>query len=371
MQNAFIRFNQKDRPEFYKTLNKRVNEYFTQQGISKHANVNMVLKTIFMFTLYFAPFVLMVTGVVSGTWPILGMWFLMGLGLSGIGLAVMHDANHGAYSQKEGWNKFMSISLNYLGGYHVNWRIQHNVLHHTFTNIDGYDEDIDKKGIIRFSPTQERRSFFRFQALYAPVLYAVLTLYWVTYKDFDQLASYNKRGLLKAQQLTFGKALFRIILFKLIYYAVIFALPIYLGMAWWLVLVGFLILHAVGGLILALVFQSAHVIEETDFFEPDSDNSVENNWAIHQMRTTSNFAMSNAPLTWFLGGLNYQVEHHLFPTICHVHYPALSKIVQDTAKEFDVPYHKHKTFIGSIRSHFTLLNDLGTGKYDKRVAAQA
>lgn len=361
MQNAFVRFNQKDRPEFYKTLNQRVNNYFSQKGISKHANTNMVLKTIFMFALYFTPFVLMVTGVVTGSWWILLMWVLMGFGLAGIGLSVMHDANHGAYSQNDIWNKFMSISLNFLGGYHVNWRIQHNVLHHTFTNIDGYDEDIEKKGIIRFSPNQERRRIFKFQALYAPLLYAVLTLYWVTVKDYDQVVSYNKRGLLKAQKLTFKKALFRIILFKIIYYGIIIGLPIALGMAWWLVLIGFLILHMVGGMILALVFQSAHVLESTDFPEPDEDG-VHDNWAIHQMKTTSNFAMGNVPLTWFLGGLNHQVEHHLFPTVCHVHYPAISKIVQETAKEFDVPYLKHRTFIGAISNHFKFLHYLGIGK---------
>ena len=193
MQETFVRFNEKDKPEFYKTLNQRVNQYFSEKGISKFGNVQMVIKSIFMFALYFTPFILMLTGTVSGTWGILAMWFLMGIGVAGIGLSVMHDANHGTYSQNTTLNKFMSISLVYLGGYHMNWRIQHNVLHHTFTNIDGLDEDIEKKGIIRFSPNQENRKIFKFQVLYAPILYSILTLYWVTVKDFDQLASYHKR----------------------------------------------------------------------------------------------------------------------------------------------------------------------------------
>ena len=362
MQNTFIRFNQNDRPEFYKTLNERVNAYFTQNKITKYGNANMVIKSIFMFALYFTPFILMVTGVVTGTWMMLLMWFLMGLGLAGIGLAVMHDANHGSYSKSDNLNKFMAISLNFLGGYHVNWRIQHNVLHHTFTNIDGYDEDIEKKGIIRFSPNQERRGFFKFQAMYAPLLYAIITLYWVTYKDFDQLMSYNKRDLLKGQKLTFQKALFRIILFKVLYYGIIIALPISLGIPWWSVVIGFILMHVVGGLILALVFQSAHVLESTEFPEPNDSSEVQNNWAIHQMKTTSNFAMGNLPLTWFIGGLNHQVEHHLFPTICHVHYPAISKIVRETAEEYDIPYLQHKTFTGAIFNHFRFLHHLGVGK---------
>jgi linoleoyl-CoA desaturase len=361
MQKTFVRFNEKDNPEFYKTLNKRVNNYFSKNNISRYGNTQMVLKTLFMYALYFTPFIFMVTGVVEGTWGTLSMWFLMGLGVAGIGLAVMHDANHGSYSKNPTLNKFMSISLTYLGGYHVNWRIQHNVLHHSFTNIDGLDEDIEKKGIIRFSPNQERRKAFRFQVLYAPLLYSILTLYWVTVKDFDQLRDYNKRDLLKTQKLTFGKALFRILLVKVLYYGIIIGLPLLIGMPWWLVLTGFLIMHAVGGLILALVFQSAHVLDSTEFAMSDGTN-MKNNWAIHQMKTTSNFALGNKPLTWFLGGLNHQVEHHLFPNICHVHYPEISKIVRRTANEFDVPYLQHRTFIGAISNHFRFLHRLGLGK---------
>lgn len=358
MQEPFLRFNNQDQPEFFKTLNHRVNQYFSNKGISRFGNVQMVIKSVFMFAIYFVPFILMVTGVVTNTYAVLAMWIVMGVGVAGIGLAVMHDANHGTYSKNQSLNKFMCISLTYLGGYHVNWRIQHNVLHHTFTNIDGLDEDIEKKGIIRFSPNQESRSVFKFQVLYAPLLYSILTLYWVTYKDFDQLVSYHKRDLLKTQKLTFKKALFRIIVIKILYYGIIMGLPIYLGMPWWLALVGFLIMHAVGGLILALVFQSAHVLTTTEFAIP-KDSSVENSWAIHQMRTTSNFALGNVPLTWFLGGLNHQVEHHLFPNICHVHYPALSKIVKETAEEFDIPYLQQKTFAGAISNHFRFLHRLG------------
>lgn len=360
MQNSFLRFNEKCKPEFYRALNQRVNQYFSQNNISRFGNTQMVIKSIFMFAVYFVPFVLMVTGIVSGSWATLAMWFIMGCGVAGIGLSVMHDANHSSYSKNKWINKFMAISLNYLGGYHVNWRIQHNVLHHTFTNVDGYDEDIEKKGIIRFSPNQKKRKIFRFQFLYAPFLYAILTLYWVTIKDFDQLISYHKRDLLKTQRLTFGKALFRIIVFKVIYYAIIIVLPILVGMPWWLVLAGFLLMHAVGGLILALVFQSAHVLDSTEFAVP-KDSSLENNWAIHQMKTTSNFAVGNVPLTWFLGGLNHQIEHHLFPNICHVHYPALSKIVKQTAEEFDIPYLQHRTFLGAISNHFRFLHKLGIG----------
>ena len=361
-----VRFNQSDRPEFYIELRKRVNTYFKESNISKHANLNMRFKTLFMLLLYFAPFVLMLTGVVASTWGVIIMWAIMGFGMSGIGLSVMHDANHGAYSSKQSTNNFFGYVLNFVGGYHINWKIQHNVLHHSYTNIEGHDEDIEKKGIIRFSPNQERKKFFRFQLFYAPILYSVLTLYWATFKDYDQLIRYNKKGLLKGQNVSFGAALFRIILFKIIYYAVIIALPIVvLSVSWGVVVAGFVIMQMISGLILALVFQAAHVIEDVEFYELDEKKSVENSWAIHQMKTTANFANSNSALTWFIGGLNHQIEHHLFPTICHVHYPKIAGIVKETAREFNVPYHEYNTFYGALKSHFTLLNDLGTGKYDR------
>ena len=362
MEERTVQFNAKDNPEFYSVLKQRVNSYFKDTNQSKFANANMVIKSIFMLTLYFTPLVLMLTGFVTSTPYVLLMWVLMGLGVAGIGLAIMHDANHGAYSANSNVNKFFGFTLNYLGGYHVNWKIQHNVLHHTFTNIDGYDEDIEKKGIIRFSPNQEKRGLFKFQILYAPILYAILTLYWVTYKDFDQLFNYHKRGLLKAQGLSLRTALFRIIVFKIVYYGVLIVCPILLvPVSWWVIIVGFIIVHASCGQILALVFQSAHVMDETEFFNTDKSHSMENSWAIHQMKTTSNFAVGNVVLTWFLGGLNHQVEHHLFPTICHVHYPAISKIVKNTANEFSVPYLEQKTFFGALVNHFQFLNKLGVG----------
>ncbi len=358
-------FNQKDRPEFYQTLRKRVDQHFKEKQVSKHSNVNMWLKSAFMLTVYFTPLVLMLTGVITTGWMHILMWSIMGFGMSGIGLSIMHDANHGAYSSNLNVNKFFGFVLNFIGGYHVNWKIQHNVLHHTYTNIDGHDEDIEKKGIIRFSPNQGRRKFFKYQLFYAPFLYAILTFYWVTYKDYDQLVRYNRMGLLKGQNISFGQALFRIIAFKVIYYLVtIVAVIVLTDFPWWHVLLGFLLMQMICGMILALVFQSAHVLEDTEFYVPDASNSVENNWAIHQMRTTANFANSNRLLTWLIGGLNYQIEHHLFPTICHVHYPEISKIVRATADEFGIPYLEHRTFAGALKSHFKLLNDLGTGRYD-------
>ena len=100
----------------------------------------------------------------------------------------------------------------------------------------------------------------------------------------------------------------------------------------------------------------------------NENGSLENNWAIHQMNTTANFGDRSMILSWYIGGLNYQIEHHLFPNICHVHYRKISKIVKETADEFKVPYLQHKTYFSALRSHLSLLHALGTGKYDRMMA---
>ncbi len=365
MSDLLIHFNKQDRLEFFQELRARVNKYFKDNQISKRATLKMKIKTLFMLVLYLAPFILILTGLIANTWLFIGMWILMGLGMSGIGLSIIHDANHGSYSRKKWVNQILGSLLNYIGAYHVNWKIQHNVLHHSFTNIEGYDEDLDI-GMMRFSPGQKRKKLYYLQAFYAPFLYGFMTMYKIFFKDFIQIASYGKKGLLKKQGLTKKKAMIQMLLYKTLYLAVLIALPILItDYSWMAIILGFFIMQFVSGLLLALVFQSAHIVNETSFYQPDENNSVENNWAIHQMQTTANFARKSILFSWFIGGLNYQIEHHLFPNICHVHYPAISSIVKETALEHEVPYYEHKTFLRALKSHFSLLNGLGTGKYDK------
>lgn len=367
MSTKTVRFNINDQPEFFKELRKRVNAYFKDNNISKYGNLTMKVKTAIMLSLYFVPLIIMLTNVITSPWVFMLMWVIMGIGMSGIGLSVMHDAIHGAYSKNKKVNKLMGYCIHFIGGYRMNWQIQHNVLHHSFTNVEGMDEDIEL-GIIRLSPSQERKFMHRFQAFYAPFLYALMTVYWSLGKDFDQILRYQRKELLEPNGLTLRKALTEIIFNKIWYFTLLIVLPILLtDMSWWLIVLGYLVMHFICGLTLALIFQSAHVIEETKFYKPDENGSVENNWAIHQMNTTANFANGSTFFSWFIGGLNFQIEHHLFPHICHVHYKKISKIVRETANEFNVPYHHHKTFAKAVHSHFSLLNQLGTGSYDRNL----
>jgi linoleoyl-CoA desaturase len=371
MNDNIVRFNNKNQSEFFKELNKKVNNYFKENKISRHANLNMKIKTVFMISLYLVPFVLMLTGLVSSGIGVMLMWLLMGLGMSGIGLSIMHDANHGSYSKNKKVNRLIGLVINSLGAYHANWKIQHNVLHHSYTNIHGHDEDIEQI-MFRLSPTQEKRPIFRFQAFYAPFLYGLMTIYWFVAKDYEQLFRYHKKGLLAGQGLTFRTALAQIVFHKTWYMLLFLILPLVLvNVPWWQIILGFLAMHFICGLILTLIFQPAHVIEDTNFYETDEEGNVENSWAIHQMHTTSNFANDSRLFSWLIGGLNYQIEHHLFPHICHVHYRKISVLVKETAEQFNVPYFQHKSFAGAVKSHFILLHQLGTGKYDELRAAEA
>lgn len=368
MHLSAIKFNTHDQPEFIKELRQRVSSHFKENNLSRYANVNMKLKTVFMLCLYFVPLIIINTGLLSSIWGVLAMWVLMGFGMSGIGLAIMHDANHGSYSKNKRVNNALGYLINFLGAYHVNWKIQHNVLHHSFTNVDGFDEDIYTP-IMRFSPNQERKKFFKFQVFYAPFFYGIMTIYWFISKDFVSLVKYSQKNLYAGQGLTLKKAITQIIFNKAWYLVLTLLLPIIvIDLPWWQILMGFLLMQFICGLVLAFIFQPAHVIEETDFYVAGDNGSLENNWAIHQMKTTANFANGSRLFSWLIGGLNYQIEHHLFPNICHVHYKNIASIVKQTAEEFNVPYHQHKTFFSALKSHFSLLHDLGTGNYDKRLA---
>lgn len=354
-----IRFNNKQR-QFFQVLNQRVEQYFKSKSVSRFSNWGMAIKTVFMFTLYLVPYFLMLFGVLSGNWWVLFGFLVMGLGMAGIGLGVMHDANHGSVSKHQWLNKLLSYSLNFVGGHNNNWQMQHNHLHHTYTNIDGHDEDIAPVGILRFSPNAPLKKIHRLQFLYAWFFYGLMTFMWVTTKDFRQLNRYHRMGLLKQRGLNYRKELAIIIISKVFYYAYAVALPlIFFDCDWWIIPIGFSVKQFTSGLILACIFQPAHVVEATKFPMPDPSGHMETDWSVHQLYTTANFAPRNRVLSWFVGGLNYQVEHHLFPAISHVHYRKLSPIVRQTAKEFNLPYHSEPLFVGALWSHTKMLWRLG------------
>jgi len=364
MEFKTINFNSSQQPEFAKELRKRINQYFKENNVSRYGNASMVFKTIFMLSLYLVPYFLVLFNVFTNPWFVFMLWVLMGFGMTGIGFSIMHDANHGSYSKNQKVNKYLGYLINLVGGSAINWKIQHNVLHHTYTNIHDHDEDLDTSGLMRFSHHQKRYKFHRLQHIYAWFLYGLLTISWLVKKDFIQLSRYKKQDLIKTQNITYKTAYWRLVFAKLFYVAYMIVLPItFSSQSWWLTLVFFMCMHYISSLILSTVFQAAHVVSETTFPLPDEQGKIEDNFIIHQLKTTANFSRKNRLLSWYVGGLNFQIEHHLFPNICHIHYRKLSEIVRSTAQEFSVPYHSGKSFLSALYSHAKLLNQLGKNDY--------
>ncbi len=355
-----VKFSRPDSKNFFKTMRERVNGYFEEKGIEKTGNWELYLKSIAMFAIYLLPLALVLTPWVSHPALIIGCYFIIGIGNAGIGLTVMHDANHGAYSNIPWLNKLMSYSMDLIGSSSFTWHIQHNVMHHSFTNIYHLDEDIDDKPFLRLSPSGKLKKYHRFQHWYALLLYCFATLSWVIKKDFAQLITYNKTGMTEKCGFNPTMQWFKMIGWKIVYFSYILVIPMLLN-SWWAVLIGFVVLHMVSGLLITVVFQLAHVVEGPNHFDIPEEGEMEDTWAIHQLKSTANFACNSKIVTWFTGGLNHQIEHHLFPSISHIHYRNISKIVRETAKEYNLPYYEFKEVTGAISSHLKILKMLGNG----------
>lgn len=354
-----LKFSKPEQNHFFSTLSKRVNAYFKENDIAKTGNANSYIKAIVMFSLYIVPYILMLTGFFSG-WGVLGAYVLIGLGKAGIGLCVMHDANHGSFSKYKVINNIMSYSMNMIGGSSFTWKVQHNILHHSFTNVYHLDEDIDDKPFLRLSPFGKKKAYHKFQHIYALFLYSFATVSWLGFKDFKQLLKYNKEGITRENGFNPTNVAVIMTSTKFLYFLTLVVIPMIFVAKWYIILCGFLLTHLVAGFLITIIFQLAHVVEGLDHFTTDDGFSSEDSWAIHQIKTTANFGTKSKILTWLSGGLNHQVEHHLFPKISHVHYGKISEFVRETAKEFNLPYHESKKMSTALFSHLKMLKVIGT-----------
>lgn len=354
-----INFSRIDKFQFFRTLNKRVNTYFKEKNIKRTGNWILYSKAIIMFTVFIVPLVFILT-VSMPQWALLLLTIIIGVGMAGVGMNVMHDSIHESFSSKKWVNKLMGSSIYILAGNVYNWKVQHNVLHHSFTNIPGHDEDIDAGRIVRFSEKSKWYSIHKYQKYYAFLLYGLLTINWAITTDFKQMHTYLKRKLSYGKFPNPTKEWTVLVITKLLYYLLWIVLPLLvLDIAWYKVLLGFFIMHYTAGIILSVVFQLAHVVPVTEMPSPDEEGNLKHTWAIHQLYTTANFAPKNKFISWYTGGLNHQIEHHIFPNISHIHYGKLAEIVKNTALEFNLPYNEYKTTRRAIIEHFNQISILG------------
>ncbi|MEM9547926.1 MAG: acyl-CoA desaturase [Bacteroidota bacterium] len=348
--------------DFHKTLKNRVDAYFSENDLSRKANAFFYGKVVVILgslaALYAGIYLIHIESIL---WYF--NWFAFGLVTLIMLLNIMHDALHGNISYKNRVNRSYGIIFKLLGLNDTIWINLHNYQHHHYSNVEGADPDLLDNGFLRLSPYQKQYFLHRYQHIYASILYSLSTIYWVFSKDFKDIRNiksmHNWRTILD------------FIFFKITYLILFLVLPLYYWeMNYTAILLGFLVMHLTFGLISSYFFLSSHIVDEVDFYEANGQQ-VNQSWAEHQLLTTITFGRHRWIHRLLSGGLNYQVEHHLFPNICHVHYPAITDIIKDTALEFNLVYHEHPTFRSAVISHLKALKKIGRMERPDRVSAMS
>jgi linoleoyl-CoA desaturase len=356
-KNGALKFGPGD--DFQKMLKRRVDRYFRFTGLKPRDGASMYLKTAIVLSWLAASYILLVF-VVSAWWLAIPLAISLGLSIAAVGFNIQHDGGHKAYSERKTINRLMAASLDLIGGSSYVWNHKHNTIHHTYPNIDGHDDDINVGVLARMSPEQRRLKFHRVQHFYIWLLYGFISVKWQLVDDFWNIAVGRIGQHRFARPKGLDLAIF--IVGKIGFLGLVFGLPLFFHSIW-MVLLFYAIVSWVNGVTLATVFQLAHVVEDAAFPTPNpATGRMDHQWAIHQIETTVDFARNNPVWTWFLGGLNFQIEHHLFPRICHVHYPRIARLVERACKRTGVRYSSHTSFSAGVVSHFRWLRQMGMPK---------
>lgn len=342
---------------FFKNLKAKVDAYFVQGQLHPAGNGKLYLKGALQVLSAVALYVVLVFFTPSAVVSIL-LCIILGLNLAVIGFNVMHEGGHQTFSKYSWINRMSAYFLNVLGGNTHYWKIKHNINHHTYTNIEGMDSDIDVKPFMRLHEAQPLHTYHRFQHVYWFLLYGISYLAWIFYEDFEKYCSGKVSANSERKRLSL-KEHFIFWFTKIMFIGAYMVVPI-IAVGWLSWLAGFLIITFTCGLIISIVFQLAHVIEGTQFHIAEAGGENERQeWALHQISSTANFATSSKTLHWLLGGLNFQIEHHLFPRISHIHYPAISKMVKEACRESNIVYNEYTSMFKAVASHLVHLKRLG------------
>ena len=343
------------RGDFLKTVRARV-----QDALADHApgaDPRLQRKAAFIAVWFLGSFVLFLTA--KSLWLQLLCCFSYGLAASAVGFNIFHDANHGAMSSNRRINTMVAVlASTVLGASRYFWNFKHNVLHHRLTNIHTWDDDLETRGFLRLTFEQNWKPRYHGQHLFVVFLYAVNAIELVFVKDWVQYFTLRINEHQRIPPMS-GREKAEFWLGKAFYLAVFVALPFAVLPASH-VIAGLLVYEITLGLSLALVFSMAHQVESVEFPSPQgTPPTIDEEWGAHQMRTTANFANRNRGWNWYSGGLNHQIEHHLFPGMSHTHYAAIGSVVRSTADEFGLPYNHFGTYRAALHSHYRLLRRLG------------
>src|SRR5262249_5601159 len=292
-------------------------------------------------------------------------WILIPLGVvfavSALLLAINvgHDASHDAVFKSRLLNFILHRACFLLTG--INgylWRMRHLNSHHLFPNVNGSDTDIDENPVMRLSPNQPWRWHFQFQHIYGPFMYLFAASHTTWWGDFVYLSKKNLANMTDIKHPWYEYILF--FLSKLAYVAIVLVIPmLVLEIPWWQVVLGYLFVKCVASLLFVFLLIGTHFSDLADFPVPDEKTgSVGRTWAEHNMATACDWSPHSLLAHFISGGVNAHASHHLFPDVCHTHYPAIAKLIERSAQEFGVPYNRVSMW-GMVRSHFLFLYQLG------------
>lgn len=358
MKDPRVRFE--TRTPFQVDLRERVDAYLRVEGREAAGYRAILVKTAVLFST-------LALGLAIGLGTTMVPLILLGaaiagLSMAGLGMSVQHDGGHRAFSRNPTLNKAAASVLDFLGASSYVWHHKHGVAHHTYPNMEGADEDIELRPLARMAPGQPHHWFHRVQHLYMPVLYGLINVKWFWWDDYRDLI----RGKIGNTPINRPKGgdLAIFVVGKLVHLAWGVVLPIAV-LGWGYGLLFHFVMYFACGFTLALVFQLAHCVEEAEFIQlpaSASEGVIVRDFFAHQLATTVDFARDNALVGWYVGGLNFQAVHHLFPRVCHVHYRGLAPIVEQCCADHGVPYKASPSLRAAVGSHFRWLRRMGRGE---------
>ncbi len=352
-------FNKEEGLDFITVLRKRIHQYFEDRRHSSRATLFTYFKSLSMIASVGIVYSLILSNFFGGM-GVLILYSIMGVVAAITTMNIAHDALHGAYASQSVGNRSLGFVMDVLGGVSsFYWKKEHTVDHHTYTNISGHDADLDIPFFLRLCPKAPRYSFHRFQHIYAFFLYSLNLIRWAYHSDVRRIYHIITNQHSKTIRPS-GLEIFFLVFFKLVHLGFFVGLPLLVvDVAWWQIIVGYFCSLAITGITMTVIFQLAHIVEDVDFPLPNDEGKIENNFVIHQLTTTSNFATNSKIVSFLLGGLNFQVEHHIFPHVCHTHLSKIAPIVKQTAQEFGLPYFENPSFFTALRSHYRMLKKFG------------
>ncbi len=351
-----LKFSKDEGSQFYKELNERIEQYFSENKIRKTGNKIMIFKIVLYFSLDILFYGLMITSTTSiGFYT---FYLLMGLSVLMTAFNISHDAAHGVAVKSKFWNKLLfSLSFNLQGNNAYVWGKNHNESHHLYTNVEGSDIDVLNNPLFRMTESQELKWFHRYQFIYAPFLYLLYSINWFFFRETLMLFNLSSRTI--KIEIPRNEVV-KLVIYKLLYIGYMIILPIYfLPFGWQTVLLSFLLNHFMVSILFVGVLGVSHLSDFVEHPLPDQNNKLDMSWPKLQMCTSVDYDADSRFFNWTLGGFNAHTLHHLLPNICHVHYLEILPIFRELAQKhglnyMEMPYRK------SLASHFRFLKAMGT-----------